>query len=70
MPRSPAPSAPVTPWRGSSLARWLVWLVPLALGVALAWHSLADLDVWLHDRVGRDVLAGAGVPHRNGFSFT
>jgi len=45
----------------------------LALGVlalGLTWHSTSDLDLPLHDRTGRELLAGAGLPHANRYSFT
>lgn len=61
----PAPSAPV---RGTALALLLAALVALAM--ALAWHTTGDLDLLLHDRVGRDLLAGRGLPGENHFSFT
>ncbi len=35
----------------------------------LARHSLGDLDIWLHWRAGRDILAGT-IPHANTYSFT
>lgn len=52
------------------LAAWLGLALPAVLAALLAWHTVADLDIWLHDRVGRDILAGGAVPTRNGFSFT
>lgn len=47
------------------------WLLILVLTTGLlAWHSLTDRDVWLHARVGQDILAGEGFPHTNTYSFT
>lgn len=43
--------------------------VPMLLGLALAAHDLSDLDIWLHDRVGGDLLRGAW-PRTNSYSFT
>jgi Tfp pilus assembly protein PilF len=45
-------------------------LIPLLTGLLLSWHTLSDLDIWLHDRAGRDILAGQGVPTTNAYSFT
>lgn len=45
-------------------------LLPLFLGLSLSWHSLGELDVWLHDTVGQQILAGGGFPRTNTFSFT
>ena len=53
------------------LAALAVLLLALAaLAVALAWHTTGDLDLLLHDRVGRAILAGEPVPDTNRFSFT
>ena len=49
---------------------WITAAALLALGVALAWHSTGDLDAPLHDRLGRDILHGNGVPSTIHFSFT
>lgn len=43
-----------------------VWVMAGFLG----WHSLTDLDIWFHLRVGKDLLAGAAWPHVNTYSFT
>ncbi|HOX25188.1 MAG TPA: tetratricopeptide repeat protein [Candidatus Krumholzibacteria bacterium] len=62
--------------RTSEWSRWtrpIVVLTVLALGclgLALAWHSTSDLDLPLHDRAGRDILAGGGIPRSNQYSFT
>ncbi len=76
MPRS-SPVPPV-PRRGPSAARaplaaaarWLGLALPLAVTLALALHTLVDLDIWLHERVGRDILASGRLPTVNGYSFT
>ena len=62
-PPSPPPSRPSPLW-------WLTAATLLLLILALCWHSTGDLDAPLHDRLGRDILAGEGVPHANHFSFT
>ncbi len=62
-PRDPRPKA-------TRLAAWLGLGIPLVLTVALACHALTDLDIWLHDRAGRDILAAGQLPRANGFSFT
>ncbi len=49
---------------------WLTALSLVLLGTALAWHSTGDLDAPLHDRLGRDILSGAGIPTTNHFSFS
>jgi len=60
----------------SALPSWqtLAWrltlLRSLILGLALAWHTTGDLDLPLHDRIGRDILAGEPPPTTNQFSFT
>ncbi len=41
----------------------------LATALLLAYHSLSDLDLWLHWRVGQDILAGH-LPHTNFYSFS
>jgi len=60
--------------RTGRVLRWLgavvAVLVPLLLGLSLAHHTLSDLDIWLHDRAGQDILAGDGIPHTNTYSFT
>ena len=53
-------------WLGAMIAL----LAPLVLGLSLAYHSLADLDIWLHDRAGQDILTGNGIPRTNTYSFT
>jgi tetratricopeptide (TPR) repeat protein len=59
--------------RRAPVTRALAW-VSLALagvvGAALLWHTTGDLDLLLHDRTGRDILAGDGIPRLNGYSFT
>ncbi len=47
---------------------WATVLVVTTL--LLAWHTLSDRDIWLHERVGRDILAGEGIPRTNTYSFT
>ncbi len=48
----------------------LALLLPLLTGALFSWHSLGELDVWLHQRVGQDILQGEGFPHLNTYSFT
>ncbi len=48
----------------------LALLLPLLTGTLLSWHSLGELDVWLHQKVGQDILNGEGFPHLNSYSFT
>jgi hypothetical protein len=57
-----------SPWRRLAASLSLAALV--LLGLALAWHSISDLDLPLHDRTGRDILAGQGIPRTNTYSFT
>jgi len=45
-------------------------LIPLLITLALAHHTLSDLDIWLHLRAGEQIVSGEGVPDRNGYSFT
>ena len=40
------------------------------VGLALAWHTTGDLDLPLHDRTGREILAGSPPPTTNLYSFT
>ncbi len=51
--------------------RWpLLLLAPVIFTAFLfSRHSLSDLDIWLHWRVGRDILAGH-LPGTNHYSFT
>lgn len=56
--------------RGPWLLRMAALAVPLLTGLLLSWHSLGELDIWLHDRVGRDILAGQGFTGVNTYSFT
>lgn len=44
--------------------------LPVLLGLALSWHTTSDLDLPLHDRTGRDILTGQGIPQVNLYSFT
>lgn len=44
-------------------------LAPVLLGLLLSWHSLSDFDIWLHHRVGQDILAEGSIPQSNTFSF-
>lgn len=53
-----------------TLAWRLTLLGSLILGLALSWHTTGDLDLPLHDRIGRDILAGEPPPTTNQFSFT
>ncbi|MBU8869473.1 MAG: tetratricopeptide repeat protein [Gemmatimonadales bacterium] len=56
--------------------RMTVWilagvsLIPLIIGVLLAWHSLSDIDIWFHNRVGRELLSGEGPPTNSDFTFS
>ncbi len=57
----------------TNVIRWMFVvsiLVPVLMGLLLSWHSLSDFDIWLHQRVGQDILTGEGFPHTNTFSFT
>ncbi|MFH1841717.1 MAG: tetratricopeptide repeat protein [bacterium] len=54
-------------WR---LGGGLCLLIPVLCGLLLACHTLSDLDIWLHLRVGQDVLSGEGFPQTNRYSFT
>jgi len=61
-----------TPSIGDPMLKWLLVLVllaPVIIGLLLSWHSLSGLDVWLHDRVGQDIISGEGFPHTNTYSF-
>lgn len=66
---SPLP-APAGPRGAPALLAWLGLAVPLIVGLALAAHTLSDLDIWLHDRAGRDLLATGRLPRQNTYSFT
>lgn len=68
-PAPPAP-APTGPRHAPDLLAWLGLAVPLIVGLALATHTLSDLDIWLHDRAGRDLLATGRLPRQNTYSFT
>ncbi len=48
----------------------LVVVVPLWTGALLSWHSMGELDVWLHQKVGQDILAGQGMSGLNTYSYT
>lgn len=52
------------------LAVALALALPLLIGGLLAWHSLGDADIWLHHRIGRDLLAGRGQPANADFTFS
>ena len=52
------------------IATLIALLIPLLITLALAHHTLSDLDIWLHLRAGEQILAGEGVPDRNLYSFT
>ncbi len=69
---SSRPSAAVTRayHQALGLGAGLGILIPLLLGIALAHHTLTDLDIWLHDRAGQQIRAGEGVPRTNSYSFT
>jgi len=57
---------------GSGGMRWarLGSRLPLLVtALLLAWHSLGDLDIWLHWRVGGEILAGR-FPQSNLFTFS
>jgi len=55
-------------WRHFFVA--VVMLTLVIIGLALSWHSTSDLDLPLHDRTGRLILDGEGVPQTNQYSFT
>lgn len=61
------PNAPTA--RLARLGR-LTPAVILLIGLLLAWHSLSDWDIWLHNQAGTDLLAGDGFPSTNTYSFT
>jgi len=59
-------------WRGNMPGTLFLGtiLVVLGLGILLSWHSMGVLDIWLHNHVGREILAGDGFPRVNSYSFT
>ena len=65
-----SPFARFKPPSRQSLPWHLTLLGSLILGLALSWHTTGDLDLPLHDRIGRDILAGETPPTTNQFSFT
>lgn len=69
-PRHPSDQFPRDRGTVFWLSLGLALLLPLGLGALLSWHSLGELDVWLHQAVGRQILAGEGFPRTNQFSFT
>ncbi len=70
--RNGDPPSPPGKLAGTALAlgALLGLAIPLLLGAGLAFHSLSDLDIWLHDRAGQQILAGEGLPRENQYSFT
>lgn len=69
-----APAAiPPTPGAGAFMDRALplaglgaVLLITALLGA----HSLGELDIWLHHRVGTDLMSGTGFPTTNTYAYT
>ena len=57
-------------YRIDRVARLVAILAPALLGLLLSAHSLSNRDIWLHNRAGRDFLAGGGIPITNRYSFT
>jgi tetratricopeptide (TPR) repeat protein len=53
-----------------ALALGLSLIVPLALAQTLTRHTLSDLDLWLHDRAGTDILREHALATHNTYSFT
>lgn len=53
-----------------ALALGLSLIVPLALAQTLTRHTLSDLDLWLHDRAGTDLLREHALATHNTYSFT
>ena len=75
MPQAQKHSSPIGPRIPSSrlllvASLMVVLVVPLLTGALLSWHSLGELDVWLHQRAGQDILAGEGLPDTNSYSYT
>lgn len=69
MDRFPRQASVLSPsWRRILVA--LVAVTLLICGLALSWHTTSDLDLPLHDRTGRLILAGEGIPQTNQYSFT
>lgn len=68
-PRPTPDPPPVPPAGPMRLFLALALLLPLLVAGLLAWHSLGDADVWLHHRIGRDLLAGRGQPQNSDFTF-
>lgn len=68
------------PQQTGTKAQPSLWLFMLALLVALAvpmitagllsWHSLGELDVWLHQKAGQEILQGQGFSASNTYSYT
>ncbi len=56
--------------RNMVLALILAALVPLLTGALLSWHTLGELDVWLHQKAGLDILHEHEFPQTNTYSFT
>jgi len=52
------------------LSMLLVLVVPMVTGGLLSWHSLGELDVWLHQKAGQEILNGEGLSGLNTYSFT
>lgn len=64
------PESPAALLSLPSLLHVTALLIVLCVGLLLSWHSLGVLDIWLHDKVGRDILAGEGFPSTNSYSYT
>lgn len=72
MGQKPPRQTPGAPGFGPRVQRLLLvmaLILPIGMGGLLAWHSLGDADIWLHHRIGRDLLAGRGEPRNADFTF-
>jgi len=52
------------------LSLLLTLVLPLISGALLSWHSLGELDVWLHQESGKDIINTHVFSHNNTYSFT
>ncbi|MFT5783389.1 MAG: hypothetical protein ACI9JE_000708, partial [Candidatus Krumholzibacteriia bacterium] len=61
------PNPPAAIWHilVQTMSLGSVWIIAGLLG----WHSLTDLDIWFHLRMGKDLLAGMPWPHLNTYSI-
>jgi len=64
------------PPEASIAPSWLILLQSASLGSVvlmagfLGWHSLTDLDIWFHLRMGKELLANGNWLTLNTYSFT